>query len=179
MLTSGSLVQVDKNGARKRVEDLIISDLVFNPWSGRYVEIIDILSRGIELDATEISRCPVRPVIVPKGAVSANRPAQDICVSPGQGFFIAVPGMNGKPAKLAEVMARDLPGISLAEVKRNEILSVKYFAIFTGDAEFMDVSGMLVSTFTPEVFRSPGSHRENISGVTKISSSISVSSRVG
>lgn len=78
MLTYGTYVQVTKGGETCRVEDLMIGQKVFNPFSEGVDEIIDILTRSVKCH----SECDQWvPIELPVGVMSENRPSQPLLVS--------------------------------------------------------------------------------------------------
>lgn len=82
MLASGSKVLIRESGAKKPVDELMISDLVFNPWSRKYVEIVDILSRTVDLaNMGTGDPHPLYPVQLKADSIAKGRPDRPLLMS--------------------------------------------------------------------------------------------------
>lgn len=152
MLTSGSMVLIREGGARKPVDELVISDLVFDPWAQKYVEIVDILSRKVELEG-DPDKHPLYPIQLRVGSVATGRPHENLLVSPSQ--VICCIECSSKASEMPvfqKYMASSL--LNISEVKYNlHLKEVTYFAIFTEKKQIIDVSGIMLSTFCQDVFK--------------------------
>lgn len=154
MLTQGSMVLIREDGTRKPVEQLQISDLVFDPWADEYVEIVDILSRKVEFDGEmQPWSNPLYPVTLKSGCIAKSRPTTDLLVSPSQPVRhvekLAQPGSLPILKKSrAQVLACD----PQRQANPRIVQDVTYYAVFTQQQRTLDVSGVLLSTFSADVY---------------------------
>jgi hypothetical protein len=148
MLSQGLQVLIRDNGQRESVENLKISDLIFDPVEKQYVEIIDILAREICLEA---SSSPLNPVTIKAGSVLPGRPSQDLLVSPAQTIvFPKIYGTAKYPIitrLAASSFAENAKDSQTAEPNR-----IKYFALFTENSQLMEVSGVFLETYRACIF---------------------------
>lgn len=153
MLTSGTMVLVRENGSRKAVQDLMISDLVYDPWAGQYVEIVDILSRELDLAAHAFAGGhPLAPVKIAKGTVTSTRPTEDVYVSPAQPILRIDRSDSSHPPALRKVCSRNLaPALDTTSCAPCPP-RITYHALFTEREQTIDVSGVLMSTYSASVF---------------------------
>ena len=154
MLTEGSMVLIREDGTRKPVEQLQISDLVFDPWADEYVEIVDILSRKVEFDGqAQPWRNPLYPVTLKSGCVAKSRPSTDLLVSPSQPVrHVERLAQPGSLPILKKSQAKVLALNPLSDAHPSKIRDVTYYALFTQQARTLDVSGILLSTFCVDVY---------------------------
>lgn len=152
MLTKGNRVLIREDGTRKPIEELLISDLVFDPWGDKYIEIVDILSRTIDLNgAGEGGTHPLHPVMIKAGAMVGSRPREDLMVSPSQGIYYMVRSSDWR----APLVLRKGPASSIGvpfENKKVSLNTITYFAIFTEREQILDVSGVLLTTLSHSVY---------------------------
>lgn len=77
MIARDMPVQIRRCGTMVPVQNLAIGDLVYDPLSDNYIEIIDILSRETSLLAHRLARLPA-------GRLGQGLPRQDVFVSRSQ-----------------------------------------------------------------------------------------------
>lgn len=146
------MVLVRESGVRKPVESLIISDLVYDSWAGKYVEIVDILSRTIELDSAKNE--PLFPVCIKQGSIATDRPSRDLLVSPSQVIFYVRCSEKGRSTSplLEKGVARAIADRQKATVRKGLLKEITYFALFTEEKQSLDVSGVLLSTYNSNIY---------------------------
>lgn len=154
MLGEGCSVLVRKDGGRTRVENLNIGDLIYDPFAGCYCEITDVLSRKIPCDPKYIEEeHPLHPLVVEKDSLGVGKPQQRLVISPGQPIFLAQHrSTGGGPAVIQLSCARSISNIK--KMEDGNWRETQYYALFTESAQFLCVSGLLMSTFTSEVYHS-------------------------
>lgn len=89
MLVKGTKIPVREEGQRLAVENLQISDLVFDPFADKSCEIVDILARSVALDPSPrgVTKHPLQPVLLRRDALGQDRPSEGVLVSPSQGIL--------------------------------------------------------------------------------------------
>lgn len=142
---------IRENGAQKSVDELMISDLVFDPLAGKYVEIVDILSRTIMLERGN-EKHPLHPVQLRAGCISKGRPTRDLLVSPSQVICHVVHSSNGALPFVQKSMASSIAGGILEGGEASCIREITYFAIFTDQSHTLGVSGILASSYEQNIF---------------------------
>lgn len=160
MLTTGSQIMITEEGQCQAVETLQIGAFVYDPFSDTYCEIIDILIRRIAW-SSDISDPDYRlaPIHIPRSALGPDLPCRDITVSPGQVMHNAKSIGNGSRYN---ILTRT-PVLSL--IGKNRVTkargsgSVTYHALFTSDAQILNVGGLYLETLTPDLFRGPAPSR--------------------
>lgn len=152
MLVSGSRVQIREDGTTKPVEALQIGELVFDPLSGGYNEIIDILIRTVEFGPQDCvvshSLYPVR--VNAKYALLAEQEDEFLC---SQGQEILVKKDDLMPTALTPAFASDIQRPQSA----SPVASVTYHAIFLATSRPLFVNGFLCMSFDPQIFQRPNS----------------------
>ena len=144
MLVDSSKVRIDAEGIESPVRELTIADRIFNPITGQYDEITDILQREIRI--SDPCRDPLAPVLIEKGQLLSGRPRHDLALSPLQQVLVADwkrsrPGPPRVSCYPAREVSSDRVAVSGA---------VTYFAIFVEHRRFLDVGGILVQAYTLE-----------------------------
>ena len=161
MLTKGSKILIREDGQRANVEALQISDLVFDPLKDQYVEIVDILRRKVLFSKYEKPQDhPLYPSLIRHGSVSTNRPNCDLLTSPNQPILATFKsGESGGYPELTKVRAREF--VSRSERRQANVEEIEYFAVFTNNPQTFDVSGVLVSGYSSDVYeQSPSDSRQ-------------------
>lgn len=152
MFTSGTMVRVAENGLYKPVEELRVGDLLFDPFADRYGEITDILGRRLDFSKIKKPRSHrLYPVTLRAGGRGPVQPNQDVMVSPSQEILSVRSDERRSTIKpLRRVNAKTL----VASDPHGEwtVSKVQYFAIFTEFGQYVEVAGLLMRTFGPEVF---------------------------
>lgn len=143
MLVQDSIIRITAEGDERPVQDLSIADRIFNPFTEGYDEITDILQRRVPM-CDKRSRT-LAPVLIGKGELFSGRPRHDLRLSPWQLVMMTDPrrAANG-PTGLSCYPAKD---ISSDRLPAEDII---YFAIFFDRPRFVEVSGVLVQTYTLE-----------------------------
>lgn len=160
MLTTGSQIMITEEGEWRAVETLQIGAFVYDPFSDTYCEIIDILVRRISW-SSDISDPDYRlaPIHIPRSALGPDLPCRDITVSPGQVLHSAKRiGTGSRYNMLTRIPVLSLIGKN-GVAKARESGSVTYHALFTSDAQILNVGGLYLETLTPDIFRGPAPHR--------------------
>ena len=143
MLVQDSIVRITAEGDERPVQDLSIADRIFNPFTEGYDEITDILQRRIPL-CDRRSRT-LAPVLIGKGELFSGRPRHDLRLSPWQLVMMADPKRTAnRPVGLSCYPAKDISN------DRMPAEDITYFAIFFDRPRFIEVSGVLVQTYTLE-----------------------------
>jgi hypothetical protein len=156
MLTGQTRVQIRAEGGSIAIEDLKISDLVYNPLTQEYVEIIDILHRRLMTreGGGEHLLHSNGPIEIPEGAISSGRPAAPLVVSSRQMICLARKFQERHPPRLECVPAQEVPGA----IDRSEAVvcgAVDYYAIFFETPQIIVANKALVQAYDPSVF-APG-----------------------
>lgn len=158
MLTNGSMILVREEGDRRPVESLQISDFIFDPIADKYCEIIDILSREIRSEwLGEKYEHPLRPVVLDADLLGPGRPTHQTIVSPSQPILTVQSSNTLTTPMTANVTAASLATRS-ERLPRNflpESAAVTYFALFTTSQQLLDVQGLLMQTYSQDVFQEP------------------------
>lgn len=93
------------------------------------------------------------PIHISRSALGSDIPGRDMTVSPGQ--VIHAPKGIGNGSHYA--ILDKFPALSLlgkdGVFKSPDTGSATYHALFTGDAQILNVNGLLLETLTPAVFR--------------------------
>lgn len=154
MINKGSLVRVHKDGERRRVEDISISDFVFDPFTDEYCEIVDILSREVTYPTGRDH--PLYPVEVHAGAVGPGRPDRTVWVSPSQPLYYVQKGAGRRQIpELQRNLARAVVPIYQNWAQKNQFTSITYFALFTENRRTLDVSGLWLSSYSSDLYYEP------------------------
>ena len=144
MIVEDTLITVSARRAERRVQDLRIADLVYNPLTRSCDEIADILSREIQPGSTEART--IWPKVIPAGSIAPMRPRRDLAVSPGQILMTLRPPATDSPvAGVVEVRADSLNAGEMKETR-----PIRYFAIFFDHPRYLDAGGVLARAFTLE-----------------------------
>lgn len=152
MLISGNKVLIRENGTQKLVDDLMISDLVYDPWAQKYIEIVDILSRTVDLySIEEAGMHPLHPIVLEAGSIAKSRPREDLLLSPSQVIYHVVRSPNLNETPLLRKSKASLIGSPL-EKKGKALKAATYFAIFTEVEQTMEVSGVLLKTYSSNIY---------------------------
>lgn len=144
MLVQDSRIRITAGGEERPVQDLSIADRIFDPFTEGEDEIADILQR--RLPPCGQRGAALAPVRIGKGQLFSGRPRQDLRLSPWQLVMMAEPRRQARgPASLLCYPARDISSDRLPPGA-----DITYFAIFFDRPRFIEVSGVLVRTYTLE-----------------------------
>lgn len=154
MLVKGTRVLVREEGQRLAVENLMISDLVFDPFADNYFEIVDILARSVILDPPPHGQTKhkLQPVRLRRDALGQGRPSNTILVSPSQGILTVSKDDKGDIPSTQLVTASSISD-SATSSGRSSVTKCKYFALFTEKPQYLDVSGLLLTTYSNDVYK--------------------------
>lgn len=152
MLTKGSPVLVREEGKRRNIEDISIGDFVFDPLANEYCEIVDILAREVAF-STGYDH-PLYPVKLEKDSIRPGRPDRTVWVSQSQQIYY-VPRQKSQTT-IPELL-RDEACIVARCFRNNDaqrkFSSVWYYALFTETKQTLDVAGVLMSTYSTDVYQ--------------------------
>lgn len=149
MFTTGTRIQIREDGSTRAVEDLMISDLVFCPFSDKLIEIIDILCRTVDLTPSFVpDAANLTPIEIPVGAIAPNRPNKPLVVSPKQHtLMINQPKTAGELPSLEVVCADQAFPTVMRDTGR-----VTYYAIFLDSVRPLVANEALCMSYGPDVF---------------------------
>lgn len=150
MLVKGAPVLCDSEGSRKLVEELQIGEHIYDPLAEKSVEIVDILSRKIDLSKwPRATRAALTPLQIFPASIARNIPYQTVRVSPSQPVFFTDGSGRRKVLRCdhASALAKAVDGVESCIIRR-----VEYFAIFTEASQVFNVGGLLVQGFSPEIY---------------------------
>lgn len=129
MIGFGMPVQVRRCGTSVAVEQLVIGDLVYDPLSDNYIELVDILSRGTAALGNRLVR--LRADVLRPGC-----PSRDVLVSRQQCIGVATRTSAPDPMRL-----EFRPAHRLGE----EVgVPTRLFALFPERSGCISVAGMLL-----------------------------------
>lgn len=144
MIVEDTLITVSARKAERRVQDLRIADLVYNPLTQTCDEIADILSREVLPNSPEAGS--IWPKVIPAGSIAPERPRRDLAVSPAQILMTLQPSSTDQPVpSVVEVRADSLDAVPMTDTG-----PVRYYAIFFDQPRYLDASGVLARAFTLE-----------------------------
>lgn len=150
MFTSGTQIQIRESGTTILVDELEISDLVYDPLKRNYQEIVDILKRTIKIATNGYH--PLRPIQVRAGSAGAGQPSRDLVISPSQCVLDVFGDQSGHRA-IEFILASSLVQRGQAKTLI-DLQEVTYFAIFTHNKSIISTEGMLALTYSPAVLES-------------------------
>lgn len=149
MITQESAIQIDEDGTTLPIQELSISNLIYDPKMRQQVEISDLLSRecipGIEGYPTEMA-----PIYFPKHCFSDKIPTIGTWLSPYQPV-LADPNPRATAGNLTECSALEL-WKEAGAIKIRDENALVYYAVFCDRPQWMVVNGLPVKTFDPSVF---------------------------
>ncbi|RXV61221.1 hypothetical protein C6W92_12425 [Roseovarius sp. A46] len=148
MLTYGTKIQTSPDGKSIAVQDLMIGQGVFNPFSDGKDEIIDILARKVLLHETTEE---LHPVEIARDTFAPGMPCRPLIVSRRQKIMCCPPSQFKKRRREVELVE----AVSLPDCKPLTRKEVTYFAIFFAKSRLIVANGSLCATFSADVFQSP------------------------
>ena len=153
MLVQGAMILMREEGHRLAVEDLKIGGFVFDPFADKYCEIIDILARSVVLEPPPEgqNKHPLCPVQLRPDILGLGRPTEPVWLSPSQGILTASKEKPGR-TPVTELVTASRYASGHTSREQCSMAECKYFAIFTEKPQYLDVSGLLITTFTDEVY---------------------------
>lgn len=99
MMCDGTLIQIRRCGTTKRIETLLIGDLVYDPIADNYQEILDILTR-------QHDGPPGLLYTIAAGSLMQGRPTADLTVTRQQRLLAFAE--NNAARRVQEIAAGDL-----------------------------------------------------------------------
>lgn len=140
MLCSETMIAISPRGHQKPVQDLSIADHVYNPITGAFDEVSDILVRtvpcGLEL---------LMPILIKKGEIFPGKPYKDVVVSPRQVVLVHDKStVVSRGLAVLEAEARTLSSNRFVPNART-----KYFAIFFDRPRFLQADGLMFRAYSP------------------------------
>ena len=150
MLLTGTRIQIRRDGSSKEIERLMISDIVYCPLSDKLVEIVDILSRTVEIaESKDDNEENWAPVLVPQHAISRGCPKAPLYVSPRQQIFV----FQQEDACATNVKSVGLVS-AIDKFSRNSGNKkfATFHAIFLDHARPIVANGALCMCYGPELF---------------------------
>lgn len=155
MLVQGTSILVREAGQRQAVENLKISDLIFDPFAGKYCEIVDILARSISFGQRDGKPCthPLQPIAIPRDFFGRGRPFKAVSLSPSQGVFLISKDETSKFYRSQVETVSSFEHSSGAK-ERDDVTVCKYFALFTDQPSYLDAEGLILTTYSYDVYSS-------------------------
>lgn len=144
MLVEDSRIRINAEGDESPVQDLAIADRIFNPITGGYDEISDILQRRVPI--CDRRSGPLAPVRIEKGQLLSGKPRQDLLLSPWQLVLVA----EERRAVAGPTKVLCYPAKDISSDRQPPNGDITYFAVFFDRHRFMDVGGVLVQAYTLE-----------------------------
>lgn len=129
MIAQGMQIQIRRCGTTIPVERLVIGDVVYDPFTDNYLEIVDILSRSSASVSHQLTR-------LRKGVLGKDVPAQDLVVSRHQAVAYLQKAHDGKRLCM-DVTAAHRLGEAIH-------YPTKLFALFPESTGFARVAGSVL-----------------------------------
>lgn len=147
MIVEDTLITVTADQAERRVQDLRVSDCIFNPFTGTCDQIVDILTQEIGPDSQQAAG--LWPKVIPAGSLAPGRPRRDLILSPAQVVMtVRAPASASGATSPSVPVAMEIRVDALTTIAKAADRPIRYFAIFFDDPRFLDTSGVLTRAFT-------------------------------
>ena len=151
MICGGTDIVVREEGESQKIETVSIGEFIYDPFGDKYCEIIDILSREVAFGSCG-DKHPLYPVTLELANANKRCDRRKICVSPSQPIMVSSKGLNNEGyTVVAPRTALSLISTGLAK-RPFSLTSVTYFAVFTETYQYFDVGGMLVRTYSNDIY---------------------------
>lgn len=147
MLVEDSRIRINAEGEECPVQDLAVADRIFDPLTEGYDSIIDIHRRRVQL-CDQRSRA-LTPVLIEKGQLFSGAPRHDLRLSPWQLVMM----VERKRAANAPMSLSCYPAKDISNDRIPVTGDITYYAIFFERHRFLDVSGVLLKSYTLEETR--------------------------
>ena len=152
MLSKGSRILLREDGTECLVEQLTIGTTVFNPLSRKYFKVEDILSR--QVDYSLCRSHPLLPIVIEASEIDVGRPRHRVLVSPSQAIFACERQSEESTYAVASVRTASslFPRAHDNEAAQEFSKYITYYAVFSKQRQFLDVSGLLMQTYDFSVY---------------------------
>lgn len=144
MLTRGTLVRTEVDGAPIAVEDLDVGMGIVDPLSGSRGRIERHYVRKADLRLLDGGQDVMAPVVIPQGALGHGRPERPLVVSARQKVGFLTPAYPGGPGLFSLEEAGDLPRFGI-ETEEFDERSVEYHSLIVSNARYLFVHGVLLA----------------------------------
>ncbi len=141
MIAEKTSVCIQRNGGCVEIQNLSVSDLVYDHVSGMSDRIVRILKKTVSLNNRELSA--YFPIVLSVGQVMDGRPTSTTLVSPRQ--QILMPDRNqpvDQPRKTSMYLAEDISTDILTGVDH-----IVYYAIFFQRNRFILANGVMMASY--------------------------------
>lgn len=145
MMTNGTLIQLNEGGDLCLIENLHIGQHVLSPFSEATTEIIDILTRTVQVPSTTDAW---RPVEIPVGLIEKSRPFAPLVVSPKQLIMKKRQRSGSKIPEIDVVAASKIKGAT-----KSHCDEVTYSAIFLEKSIPIVANGVLCMSYSGDVYK--------------------------
>lgn len=147
MLVEDSRIRINAEGEERPVQDLAIADRIFNPFTEGYDSIVDIHRRRVQL--CDHRSHALTPVLIEKGQLFSGAPRHDLRLSPWQlVMMVDRKRVANGPFSLSCYPAKDISNDRIPATG-----DITYYAIFFDRHRFIEVSGVLLKSYTLEETR--------------------------